>query len=105
MEQSRNSDKDKYWSVYMILSSDNRLYTGITTDINRRWKQHSGAAGGAKFFRGRQPARLVYLEQGHDRSSASRREAEIKKLRRPSKLGLVSSPNNVANTVSDLFEE
>ena len=105
MEQPDSRDKDKRWSVYMILSSDNRLYTGITTDITRRWKQHSGASGGARFFRGRKPAQLVYLEHGHDRSSASRREAEIKKLRRSEKQNLVTSSINVAETVSDLLSE
>lgn len=83
-----------YWSVYIILASDNSLYTGITTNIARRWSQHCGAAGGAKFFRGRKPKQLVYLEEAHDRSSASRREAVIKKLTRKQKLVLLSSPEN-----------
>ena len=57
MEQTHSRDKDKRWFIYMILTSDDRLYTGITTDIIRRWKQHSGAgSGGARFFRGRKPA-------------------------------------------------
>lgn len=67
------------WLVYIILCSDGSLYTGITKDLERRLRQHAGRRG-AKYFRGRQPGPVVYLEQGHDRSSASRREAAIKKL-------------------------
>lgn len=77
------------WLVYIIEASDGRLYTGITTDIARRWQAHSGGRAGAKFFRGRRPVRLCYLERGHNRSSASRREAAIKKLSRPQKLQLL----------------
>ena len=80
------------WSVYMILCSDSSLYTGITTDINRRFQQHS-AQKGAKYFRHCQPERSVFLEAGHSRSSASRREAEIKKLKRDNKLKLLADAN------------
>ncbi|WBA88329.1 GIY-YIG nuclease family protein [Endozoicomonas sp. GU-1] len=85
---------DGCWSVYIILASDSSLYTGITTDIERRWRQHCGTVGGARYFRGRKPQQLVYLEGNHDRSSASRREAAIKKLTRPQKLSLLASPEN-----------
>ena len=101
MEQPDSTDKDKRWSIYMILTDDDRLYTGITTNIIRRWKQHSGASGGARFFRGRKPVKLMYLEPGHDRSSASRREAKIKKLRRFDKMALVTSSINMAAKVAE----
>ena len=81
------------WQVYMILCSDDSLYTGITTDIQRRFAQHL-AGTGAKYFRGRVPHRLVYLENNHDRSSASRREAQIKKLRPDEKRRLIVSTAN-----------
>jgi putative endonuclease len=67
------------WQVYMILCSDRSLYTGITTDVERRFAEHASGRG-AKYFRGREPVTLVYLEGGHDRASASRREASLKKL-------------------------
>ena len=79
------------WQVYIILCIDNSLYTGITTDVQRRFAQHL-AGTGAKYFRGHSPLRLVYLEDGHDRSTASRREAEIKKLRPEDKRRLIESP-------------
>lgn len=63
----------------MIHCSDDSLYTGITNDLEKRFRQHAEGKG-AKYFRGRQPIEVVYMEQGHDRSSASKREAEIKKL-------------------------
>lgn len=81
------------WQVYIILCTDDSLYTGITTDVERRFGQHL-AGTGAKYFRGHSPRRLVYVEGGHDRSSASRREAEIKKMRADDKRLLIASPRN-----------
>jgi putative endonuclease len=77
----------------MILCSDDSLYTGITNDVARRFNQH-GDKQGAKYFRGRQPKQLVYVEAGHDRSSAGKREVAIKKLPRLEKLQLLGSENN-----------
>ena len=81
------------WSVYMILCSDDSLYTGITTDMERRLAQHASQRG-AKYFRGREPGPVVYLEAGHNRSSASKREAEIKKLPPHLKRDLIASKLN-----------
>ncbi|GMQ87716.1 MAG: hypothetical protein BMS9Abin08_0922 [Gammaproteobacteria bacterium] len=81
------------WQVYMILCSDNSLYTGISNDVERRIVQHADQRG-AKYFRGRRPEQLVYLESGHDRSTASQREAVIKKLRRIEKQRLIQSERN-----------
>lgn len=82
-----------HWQVYLVRCSDRSLYTGITTDVERRLRQHR-AGTGAKFFRGRSPLALVYLETGHSRSSASRREAAIKALSRGQKEQLLRSPAN-----------
>jgi putative endonuclease len=82
--------------VYIILCSDDTLYTGITTDIERRMKQHATGRG-AKYFRGRQPKELLYLESGHDRSGASKRELLIKAMKRSDKQQLASSVANVAH--------
>ncbi len=78
------------WQVYIIVCTDESLYTGITNDLPRRLTQH-GRKRGAKYFRARRPLRVVYLEQGHTRRSASRREAAIKKLTRAGKLKLIAS--------------
>jgi putative endonuclease len=79
------------WSVYIIESDDNSYYTGITTDVERRFEEHSTGPLGAKFFNGRTPIKIVYQEGGHTRSTASKREAEIKKLSRSQKLDLLAS--------------
>lgn len=79
----------KAWYVYVIRASDDSLYTGITTDVQRRFTEHLSPAKGARFFRGRKPLEVVYSENHPDRSSALRREAEIKRLSRPEKLKLV----------------
>jgi putative endonuclease len=81
------------WQVYIILCTDNSLYTGITKDVERRLLQHADCRG-AKYFRGRKPQQLVYLENNHTRSSASRREAAIKQLKRPEKEALIASVMN-----------
>lgn len=73
----------------MIRTSDGQLYTGITTDIQRRWQEHSSGKGGARYFRARKPETISLLEEHPDRSSASKREAEIKKLTKPAKEALV----------------
>jgi putative endonuclease len=77
------------WFVYMIESSDASIYTGITTDVERRLQEHGAGRAGAKYFRGREPLSVVYQEGGHDRSSATRREAELKRLTRAQKLALI----------------
>lgn len=77
------------WHVYIILCSDNSFYTGISTNLERRFKQHADGKG-AKYFRGRQPLRVAYHEVGHTRSTASRREREIKSLSRYEKHILIS---------------
>jgi len=73
----------------MILCSDNSLYTGITKDLDRRFRQHAEGTG-AKYFRGRRPLRVVYLENDHSRSSAASREAKIKAMSRIEKMNLIT---------------
>jgi len=81
------------WFVYIILCSDDTLYTGITNDVLRRFEQHASGRG-AKYFYGRRPQRLVYLESGHDRSSATQRELRLKKLSKREKTRLIESDGN-----------
>ncbi len=79
------------WYTYIIRTHNNRLYTGITTDIHRRWREHASGRAGARFFRTGRPMQLCRLESFTDRSAASRREAAIKKLSRAEKDTLVGS--------------
>ncbi|MCK4975219.1 MAG: GIY-YIG nuclease family protein [Sulfurimonas sp.] len=73
----------------MLKCSDDTLYTGITTDLDRRVEEHNTSPKGAKYTRIRRPVELIYSESTEDKSSASKRELEIKKLSRIQKLELV----------------
>ena len=77
------------WWVYMLRCADGTLYTGITTDVERRVAEHNGAGGpGARYTRSRRPVVLVYAEASADRAAATRREAAIKQLDRTRKQAL-----------------
>jgi len=78
------------WFVYIIEAENGHLYTGITTDIERRFRQHQDNKGGARFFHTSRANKLVYQESQPNRSAASKREAAIKKLTRQAKLALIS---------------
>ena len=67
------------WFVYMLRCSDQSLYTGITTDLQARLSRHNEGQG-ARYTRSRLPVALVYSETAADRSAASRRVAQIKRL-------------------------
>ncbi len=81
------------WHVYIIQADDHSYYTGISTDIERRFQQHLDRKG-AKYFYGRMPVKVVYSESQHTRSSASKREAEIKMLTREEKETLINISSN-----------
>lgn len=83
--------KTTTWFVYIIEADDHSLYTGISTDVERRFQEHCGYTNGAKYFNGRKPVEVVYQESGHNRSTASKRETEIKKLSRRQKKDLISA--------------
>ena len=79
------------YSLYILRCADGSLYTGITTDVDRRVEEHNSSALGAKYTRGRRPVALVFSRSFRDRSEASREEARIKKLSRAEKLALISA--------------
>ncbi len=79
----------KGWWVYIIETANGRFYTGITTDVERRLQEHQGGRQGARFFRSDAALKVVYRQPRPDRSSASRREAAIKKMSHTDKLKLV----------------
>ena len=72
------------WCVYMLLCDDNTIYTGITNDLKKRFDNHISGKG-AKYLRGRKPLEIVYTENFKNRSMATKREMEIKKLNRREK--------------------
>ena len=77
--------------VYILKCSDDTLYTGITTDVDRRVDEHNNSDKGAKYTKIRRPVTLMYTEEVEDRSSASKREYAIKKLTRNEKKGLIDA--------------
>jgi len=74
----------KKWYVYIVECSDGTLYTGITTDINRRLNQHNSGKG-AKYTSIRRPVKLMSISEFGDRSDASKEEYRIKQLTRKEK--------------------
>jgi putative endonuclease len=104
MSIATEEENGNRWLVYIILCDDGSLYTGITTDLTRRWLEHNGQRKGAKFFRGRKPLHIAYVEEGHDRSSASRREAAIKRLSRVKKEALLRAEHNQARILGSAID-
>ncbi len=76
------------WKLYILRCGDGSLYTGITTDVEKRLEAHSGGKG-AKYTRGRGPLEVVYREECGDHSTALKRELEIKKLTHEEKEKLI----------------
>ena len=83
------SQRMTIWWVYVV-ACDNRLYTGITTDVARRLRQHrSGGSSAARFTRGACVIELRYSASVGTRSTALRAEHRIKRLSRSAKLALI----------------
>ena len=77
--------------VYILECSDGSLYTGITKDVTKRIAEHNTSIKGAKYTKSRRPVKLVYKEPSPNRSTASKREYQIKKFTRLEKLQLIQS--------------
>ncbi len=77
--------------VYIVECADGTLYTGITTDVARRVEEHNTSPKGARYTRNRRPVNLVYQEICQDRSRASKREYEIKKMNKQLKYKLIEN--------------
>lgn len=78
------------WYLYILRCKDDTLYTGITTDVEKRFEAHQSGKG-AKYTRGRGPLELVYREQCGSHSDALKRECEVKKLTRQQKQELLEN--------------
>ena len=78
------------WYLYILKCSNNTYYTGVTTDIERRLKEHNNKQlRGSKYAKARIPVELVYQETHPDRSRAQKREYQIKQLTRAKKEELI----------------
>ncbi len=81
------------WFVYMLRCADGSLYTGVTTDVERRVKEHNGEGGkckGAKYTKARRPVVLVYSKTAANRSCAQVKESQLKKLSKLEKTKLLT---------------
>lgn len=91
------------WFLYIIRCGDGSLYTGITTNVERRLREHADADGrglGAKFLRGRQPLRLVYQISLKNRSEASQLEYTVKQSSKSDKESLVRNELTLSELVA-----
>lgn len=77
--------KNKPWFVYVIQAENGALYTGITTDVARRFDEHATKKRGARFFHMQTPVEVMWTEKHPTRSSALKREAAIKAMKREEK--------------------
>jgi len=68
--------------LYILKCADKTLYTGITTDLKRRIAEHNSSKLGARYTYSRRPVKIVYYKKFKNRSTASKEEARIKKLKR-----------------------
>lgn len=75
----------------MLRCNDDTFYTGITTDVERRLREHNSDRGGAKYTRYRRPVALTYVEHAESRSAASKREHNLRKLNPQQKRELISA--------------
>jgi putative endonuclease len=77
--------------VYILECFDQTFYTGITTNLDRRIKEHNSSKLGAKYTKAHRPVKLIYSKNFENRSEASIEEARIKKLTRPEKLNFLKN--------------
>ncbi len=77
------------WVCYLLECADGTLYCGITSNLGKRLAAHN-AGEGAKYTRGRTPVKLVHCESCADKSTALKREMEVKNLTRAGKLALIN---------------
>jgi len=92
------------WFLYLIETASGNLYTGITTDVNRRFEEHLSGTG-SKYLRGKGPLKLVFQQPVSNRSIASQLEARVKKLSKKDKLKLLDQPERLSDLLAALSSE
>jgi len=81
--------------LYILECADKTLYTGITTDLERRIGEHNKTKLGAKYTSSRRPVKLVYSKRFKNRALASKEEARIKKLKKAQKIEMIGGVKKV----------
>lgn len=92
-----------HWNIYMIKTRLGTLYTGITTDLARRFQEHeSGSKRAARYLKGKGPLELVWHHQAHSKSDALKLEYRIKQLTPYQKQQLITGEKDLKNLVFPL---
>ena len=89
--KSAQPKTNETWFIYIIKTINNKLYTGITKDEEKRFNEHKNLKTGAKFLKANPPQKVVYTEEVTSMSGALKREIEIKKLSRKQKDNLIKN--------------
>jgi putative endonuclease len=90
------------WSIYMVMGKDKKIYTGITTDIDRRFEEHqTSATKGAKFLRSRRPLVLLVAMPVGSQGHALRVEHRVKRLSRSKKEDIIREPAILASFIEE----
>lgn len=95
------SEQKTSWFIYLIKTAAGQLYTGISTDVERRFHEHqSGSKKAAKFLRGKGPLCLVFFAEVENRATASRLEYRIKQLKAAQKEQLVAGDIHLSELIT-----
>jgi putative endonuclease len=87
-----SANSEDSWFVYLVRCSDGSFYAGVTTDLERRLRQHNGEiVGGANYTRARRPVALAWYEACEDRSVAQQREYSVRRSPRLNKQRLAAT--------------
>ena len=89
---------DKDWFLYVVECQDGTLYTGITTDVERRVHEHNHSTRGARYTRARRPVELVAVWEHESQSEAASAEYAFKQLDRDAKLTRVENASSARPT-------
>ena len=104
VEQTVSAMTSSVWHIYLIRSADGKLYTGISTNVQRRFEEHGSRSGkGARTLRGKGPLQLVYHDQVGDRGMAQRLEYRLKRLPKASKEQIVAAGTSAAELARQLI--
>ncbi len=86
---------DKAWYLYVVSCSDGSLYTGVTTNLDRRVREHNTGKRGAKYTKTRRPVKLLWSKEYESRSEAQSAEYKFKQLFRAQKLQIINKREDV----------
>ena len=94
------------WYLYLLRCHDGSLYTGISTDVARRFAHHQGEGGaGSKYLKGRGPLTLVFNKKLGSRSLALGVESKVKKLSKTRKEELIRTKENIDEIIKQISSQ